>query len=392
MAYSAIDLLHPEDTMDLASSPRMPADDPHFELDTMRDASVEPNHEAMIEDPLPFQHHSTEDFQLDDEDLLRDDDMLDEDTVIHNPEANAEDLAMEVHPQTQPDSEIDDDDILYDEEEIPQGNPAEDEQIRDSNIGNEEDLFQGEEIQEHEMEETTGEPQETQTDHGEDVFVDEEHTNIISQDPEDREARNHTEASANLVDKLVADESKESTYYPDDLHHHLADDERVNTLPTSEPTNHGAETIDAETKGVQNALISNEQDIIDQQEKPPAILTVADTTTQEDTEVRGDSLEDALYRHQEIEERADDPVPLHTVKVNYQDNEICLFPPTEDDNSETFFLQDVGLAHQSLDKLLSACREVLAGTIDDDDELVLDVASLGLHISEVCAHSFVVHL
>ena len=75
--------------------------------------------------------------------------------------------------------------------------------------------------------------------------------------------------------------------------------------------------------------------------------------------------------------------PLHTVKVNYQDTEICLFPPNEDDDSETFFLADVDLAHQSLDKLLGACQDVLAGSIGDDDELVLDIPSLGLHISQV---------
>jgi len=74
---------------------------------------------------------------------------------------------------------------------------------------------------------------------------------------------------------------------------------------------------------------------------------------------------------------------LHTVKVNYQDTEICLFPPNEGDDSETFFLADVDLAHQSLDKLLTACHDVLIGTIGDDDELVLDIPSLGLHICQV---------
>ena len=79
---------------------------------------------------------------------------------------------------------------------------------------------------------------------------------------------------------------------------------------------------------------------------------------------------------------------LHPVKVTYQDNEICLFPPGKDDSSEMFFLSDTSLAKQSLDKLLSSCRDILAGTIGDDDELVLDVASLGLHISEVFCDPF----
>lgn len=120
IAYPSMDLLHPEDTMDLASSPH-PTDDLPYELDIMRDASVEPTQEAMLDDPIPFQQQSAEDLQVDDEeDLLQDDDMLDEDTVIHNPETNVEDLPMEAHPQTQPDAEIEDDEILYDDEEIAQ--------------------------------------------------------------------------------------------------------------------------------------------------------------------------------------------------------------------------------------------------------------------------------
>src|SRR5207248_10872969 len=90
------------------------------------------------------------------------------------------------------------------------------------------------------------------------------------------------------------------------------------------------------------------------------------------------ALNDAAFAHHQALTR-----PLHTVNVNYQDTEICLFPPNEDDDSETFFLADVDLAHQSLDKLLTACHDVLIGTIGDDDELVLDIPSLGLHICQV---------
>jgi hypothetical protein len=91
--------------------------------------------------------------------------------------------------------------------------------------------------------------------------------------------------------------------------------------------------------------------------------------------------EAAVEQHTNSLEMQD--VALHTVKVIYQDNEICLFPPHSEEGAETFFLSEYGLAHESLDKLLGSCREVLADTIGDDDELVLDVAALGLHISEV---------
>ena len=74
--------------------------------------------------------------------------------------------------------------------------------------------------------------------------------------------------------------------------------------------------------------------------------------------------------------------PLHPVKVHYQDTDISLFPSHED-GVETYFLQDEEVAYQSLNKMLASCRDVLAGSIGDHDEVVLDIPVLGLHISEV---------
>lgn len=75
----------------------------------------------------------------------------------------------------------------------------------------------------------------------------------------------------------------------------------------------------------------------------------------------------------------------HPVIVVYQGSEISLFPPSEQDASETFFLQDESLAHRSIYDLLHACRQVLGETIHEADELEINIAELGLCISEVCA-------
>jgi len=69
--------------------------------------------------------------------------------------------------------------------------------------------------------------------------------------------------------------------------------------------------------------------------------------------------------------------------VIYDDTEISLFPPSENDSSGTFFLQDDSLAHSSVRDLLQACREVLGETIGEEDELEISVTDLGLVINEV---------
>lgn len=74
---------------------------------------------------------------------------------------------------------------------------------------------------------------------------------------------------------------------------------------------------------------------------------------------------------------------LHSVKVYYQDNEISLFPPMEGDSSETFFLEDEGLAYESFGKLFVACREVLQNHINENEVLVIDIETLNFQLTEV---------
>ncbi|KAK2783825.1 hypothetical protein FQN52_009472 [Onygenales sp. PD_12] len=86
---------------------------------------------------------------------------------------------------------------------------------------------------------------------------------------------------------------------------------------------------------------------------------------------------------QEEGEHAGNGPTLHAVKVLYQDNEISLFPPVEGDPSETFFLEDEELAHTPIGQLVEACRQVLGDHIGEDEELIMDIECLSLHLPEV---------
>ena len=79
---------------------------------------------------------------------------------------------------------------------------------------------------------------------------------------------------------------------------------------------------------------------------------------------------------------------MHPVIVVYQNNEMSLFPPIEQEQeqSQTYFLQDEAYAAGSINNLLGACRSVLGDSIGEQDELEIQIAELGLHISEVSFH------
>ena len=75
--------------------------------------------------------------------------------------------------------------------------------------------------------------------------------------------------------------------------------------------------------------------------------------------------------------------PLHPVKVYYEETEMSLFPPSTEEASETFFLEDESLAFENMSEVFSAMRAVLADSIREVDELQLEVDSLSLYLGEV---------
>ena len=85
----------------------------------------------------------------------------------------------------------------------------------------------------------------------------------------------------------------------------------------------------------------------------------------------------------------DDPLNssahLHPVVLDYQGDEIFLFPPVDQsgDHTATFLLTDEQLAYSTIGSLLEACRSVFRGSLSEQDELMIKIEDLDLHISEV---------
>ena len=79
------------------------------------------------------------------------------------------------------------------------------------------------------------------------------------------------------------------------------------------------------------------------------------------------------------------PAHLHPVVLDYQGDEMFLFPPVDriGDHAATFLLPDEQLAYGTIGSLLEACRGVLIGSLNEQDELMININDLDLHISEV---------
>lgn len=111
----------------------------------------------------------------------------------------------------------------------------------------------------------------------------------------------------------------------------------------------------------------------------PAVNQIADHSEPQEAE------HDAAH-HDQVH-GTDENESLHPVKVIYQDNEICLFPPLEGDSAETFFLHDEDVAYESVSKLFSSLRDVLMDNVAYDEVLVIDIDSLGIQLTEDSTHN-----
>ena len=97
------------------------------------------------------------------------------------------------------------------------------------------------------------------------------------------------------------------------------------------------------------------------------------------------------YRNGPEEATSRESAHVHPVVVLYQDNEISLFPPlnSDEEHTNTYFLQNEQVAGDCIKALFGALRSILGESISEQEELVLDINDLDLHISEVslpCHH------
>lgn len=89
--------------------------------------------------------------------------------------------------------------------------------------------------------------------------------------------------------------------------------------------------------------------------------------------------------HTQEENARNSPAHLHPVMLDYQGDEMYLFPPVDHngDHAATFLLADEQLAYSAVGNLLEACRGVLKGSLREQDELMINIDDLDLQISEV---------
>lgn len=359
-AFQNVDAPQLDDKMDVASSPFRQPDDIDIDLDSVRDPSVIGSiHDDMIDDEV-VQLGNSGVAQDETDEILPDDDMFDD----TNPPLTTENADIDYNMDGDGEGvRLDEDeDILYEEEEdMPVEQPAQTvDEAGEVTLAEEPQDYQeaDDEIDLVDFDEEHAETQQLTTNEAH-VAAKQEIANITEPEPETATAvQEPLPEVENGTEQPEAGQQDDGTQDPEQAeeHHEFEDDVHA--------ANDGTDEFEA--------VVPSAETI------PPAIGASAlapqdNVEQQEDTEHHDPEHAD---KSQEVQ------ASLHPVTLVYLDDEMSLFPPMLGDASAIYFLQDSSLAFEPLDKLLAACRDILKGTLDHHDELVLDISSLGLHICE----------
>lgn len=112
-------------------------------------------------------------------------------------------------------------------------------------------------------------------------------------------------------------------------------------------------------------------------DKEPLNLTL----THQETDLSNYTLSEDVSR--ERQPNSPTVTGLHPTIVEYDGNEVYLFPSRDPAVPEQYLLDNENLVTTSLGDLLQACRTALGDGITEDEELVLGVEELDLYVSEV---------
>lgn len=357
IVFQDLDASHLDDQMDTASSPFRQPDDFDVDLDSVRDPSViESMHDDMIDDTAEAADAGNDLMQDEVADGMPDDDMIDDINPQFSTEATYDDYNMEAYVE---EHQIDEDeDILYEDEDDVEPTLQQETDIVD--------IALAEQPQEYEGVDAEADPDEFK-----DQTIPQDQDNIATHLEQDEEFvtttgdDNEVLANARSPHAEPSDQAAEplAEEFPEEPHEqHQIDLETESRIYTDQPEKTAPE------KPVTDA----------ENEEPPA---AHDMSLPKDPSKSTRSIKQAVESHADAPQQHSPPT-IHPVTLVYLDEEMSLFPPMLDDASSIYFLQDPSLALEPLDKLLAACRDILAGTLDHHDELVLDIAALGLHISE----------
>jgi len=359
-AFNDIDASHLPDSMDVASSPYQPPNDIDLDLDPFRDPSVLEDEMIDYQDDLVLQDDGPQDIPIDD--------IMDQaSNAGHEFDYNM-DSSLEQPEQTRDE----DDDILYEDEDEPEVIPEDlDHENPDDQPTADQTL---EYIAENDAEnDAVGETIDDNFDEHVEHQTHDQSTTQVPQPEDFKDASASRDNPAQAQDNLDL-QLPQSTAQPPHAH-------PESNLPT-EGESGEPDLLPEDSEYVhlepQDYLQENdpEPDAVDQNHSPlphENVITTSDT------------------QHEEAQEPKDthiDPTrEVHPVTLVYLEEEMSLFPPLMGDDSSVYFLSDSTLALQPLDKLLAACREILTGALEHDDELVLDIPGLGLHICEDSKYS-----
>lgn len=351
-AFPDMDASHLDDKMDVASSPFRQADDIDIDLDSVRDPSeIGSVHDEMVDDPAAPADAASDVMQDQYYDILADDDMFD-DTRQDLPEHNDTDYNMDGSIE---EVQVEDEDILYEEEEETGPAPLHNDGTVEYNDHQDDGPPEYHEVAAEVIPDDLDHQPEPQ-----------EEDSLATNQSENLPASDNTITGNQLADNLepgqALDVSGQYLEEPREAQGHQEeqqDDGPVQESEHAERTDHQDSLDDlpeaqTPTEAPNSLVPTNAESPKEQQEEGAVTSSEADNVAK----------------------------AVHPVTLYYLEEEMSLFPPMLGDASSVYFLSDSSLAFGPLDKLLAACREILVGTLDHHDELVLDVPGLGLHICE----------
>ncbi len=218
--------------------------------------------------------------------------------------------------------------------------------------------------------------------------------NIDEHDGDKLQRIGQTIPQPDRVFSALADTSgAESRGHPEKEISQIQEEDVLNSLGTED----NAEVLhqsfhDTDTVDPVDSILENTRNVLDWSETPTSVGNTKTSQKSTNEDLDGGPRPEEFTSNtgssnprptEPQQEQAHEATTVHPVVVIYQDAEISLFPPSDQSDSPTFFLHDEGLATGSIFDLLLACKEVLADSISEEDELELNIEELGLCISEV---------
>ena len=346
-----VDFTPMDDQMDLASSPVPQEADLDLAFDNIDNS--EQRKDDMMGDAIDIANSQGE---LEDDIDLLDDETVDQEELGNNAQEQHQEVDMQEPLQQYQDAQHYEDEILFDEDDdAAHIDPVEKARVADQTKLQHDDLDDDGVFEINETDDQIPEPQETEPD----VMASRELETVDNRD-------------------TFRNESHQTEHEPSEQ----------TVEPVATELGPDPDLLDVETRHVQEQEHEeNEEALVASgparnDEQPLEDTTYFDSEAQQAVQpaTHETEFDESLESHDA--DRVVQQSDLHPVRIVYLGQEMALFAPLDNQEAPAYFLQDSNMVYEPIDKLLQACREVLHDIIGHDDELVLDVPTMGLHICE----------